>query len=66
LVFLDETWTATNMATRYGRGSKGQRVDGIAPQGHWKTTTFIAALRHDQITVPCVFEGATNSAAFKT
>jgi len=53
------------MAPRYGRGSKGQRVDGIAPQGHWKTTTFIAALRHDQITAPCVFDGAINGAAFK-
>jgi transposase len=32
---------------------------------HWKTTTFIAALRHDRITAPCVFDGPINGAAFK-
>ncbi len=53
------------MAPRYGRGPKGQRVDGIAPHGHWKTTTFVAALRHDRITAPCVFDGPINGAAFK-
>ncbi len=53
------------MAPRYGRGPKGQRVKGIAPHGHWKTTTFIAALRHDQITEPCVFDGPINGAAFR-
>jgi transposase len=65
LVFLDETWTSTNMAPRYGRGFKGQRVEGFAPHGHWTTTTFIAALRHDRITAPCFFDGPINGAAFK-
>jgi len=64
LVFIDETWTSTNMAPRYGRGPRGQRVDGIAPHGHWKTSTFVAALRHDRITAPCVFDGPINGAAF--
>jgi transposase len=64
-VFVDETWTSTNMAARYGRGPKGQRVMGMAPHGHWKTTTFLAALRHDRITAPCVFDGPINGAAFK-
>ena len=53
------------MAPRYGRGPKGERVEGIAPHGHWKTTTFLAALRHDRITAPCVFDGPINGAAFK-
>ena len=53
------------MAPRYGRGPKGQRVDGVAPHGHWKTTTVIAALRHDRITAPCVFDGPINGAAVK-
>lgn len=65
LVFIDETWTSTNMTPRYGRGPRGQRVEGIAPHGHWKTTTFIAALRHDRIAAPCVFDGPINGAAFK-
>lgn len=53
------------MAPRYGRAPRGERVEGIAPHGHWKTTTFIAALRHDRITAPCVFDGPINGAAFK-
>jgi len=65
LVFVDETWTSTNMAPRYGWGPKGERVDGIAPHGHWKTSTFVAALRHDRITAPCVFDGPINGASFK-
>jgi transposase len=37
----------------------------LANHGHWKTTTFIAALRHDRITAPCVFDGPINGAAFR-
>ncbi|MCZ6744562.1 MAG: IS630 family transposase [Alphaproteobacteria bacterium] len=64
LVFLDETWARTNMARRYGRAPRGERVVAAIPHGHWKTTTFIAALRHDRITAPCVFDGAINGARF--
>ena len=42
------------MARRYGRAPRGERVVAAIPHGHWKTTTFIAALRHDRITAPCV------------
>lgn len=64
LVCLDETWATTNMARRYGRAPRGKRVVAAVPYGHWKTTTFIAALRHDRITAPCVFDGAINGARF--
>ena len=40
LVFLDETWARTNMARRYGRAPRGERVVAAIPHGHWKTTTF--------------------------
>lgn len=63
-MFIDETWASTNMAPRYGRGPRGQRVPGAAPFGHWKTTTFLAGLRHDQITAPCVFDGPINGQRF--
>ena len=53
------------MSPRYGRGPKGERVEGVVPHGHWKTTTFIAALRHDRITAPCVLDGPINGACFK-
>jgi len=63
-VFLDETWATTNMARRHGRAQRGQRVLAAVPHGHWKTTTFVAALRHDGLTAPCVFDGAINGARF--
>ena len=65
LVFLDETWATTNMARRHGRARRGQRLVAAVPHGHWKTTTFVAALRHDGISAPCVFDGAINGARFR-
>jgi transposase len=64
LVFIDETWASTAMARRYGRARRGARVVGAVPHGHWKTTTVIAALRHDGLSTPCVFDGAINGARF--
>jgi transposase len=61
---LDETWAKTSMARRYGRARRGRRVVAAVPHGHWKTTTFLAALRHDRITAPCVFDGAINGERF--
>jgi len=39
-------------------------VDKV-PQGHWKTTTFLAALRHDGLYAPLVVDGAINGALFR-
>ena len=64
LVFVDQTWASTAMTRRYGRAPKGQRLAGFVPQGHWKTTAFIAASRNDRITAPCVFDGAINGGSF--
>ena len=64
LVFLDETWTKTNMTRRYGRAPAGVRVIDRVPHGHWKTSTFLAALRVDALTAPVVFEGAINGEIF--
>jgi transposase len=64
LVFIDETWVTTNMTPRYGRAVKGQRLLGYAPHGHWHTTTFLAALRHDRLAAPAVFDGPINGETF--
>src|SRR5690606_3819054 len=40
LVFIDETWTATNMARSHGRCAKGERLRMGVPHGHRKTTTL--------------------------
>jgi transposase len=64
LVFIDETWASTAMTRRHGRSPKGKRLIGFAPNGHWKTTTFIAALRYDSLTAPYVFDGPINGESF--
>jgi transposase len=64
LVFIDETWAKTNMTRTHGRAPRGQRLHAKVPYGHWKTMTFIAALRHDRIDAPCVLDGPVNGARF--
>lgn len=65
LVFIDETWAKTNMAPLRGWAPKGERLIGRAPHGHWRTMTFIAALRHDRIDAPLVLDGPVNGEAFR-
>lgn len=65
LVFLDETWTKTNMTPLRGRSRRGERLLGAAPFGHWNTSTFLAGLRHDRIIAPAVFDGAINGRGFR-
>ncbi|MCL4767014.1 MAG: IS630 family transposase [Hyphomicrobiaceae bacterium] len=64
LVFIDETWAKTNMTRRYGRCKRGQRLVAAVPHGHWKTTTFIGALRAEGLAAPAVFDGAINGESF--
>ena len=52
------------MARRYGRALRGQRLVASVPHGHWKTSTFLAALRQDKVTAPCVIDGAINGELF--
>lgn len=52
------------MARLYGRAPRGQRLIGRVPHGHWQTSTFLAALRHDAITAPCVIDGPINGELF--
>ena len=63
-MFIDETWAKTNMTRTHGRAARGQRLVARVPHGHWQTLTFLAALRHDRITAPCVFDGPINGASF--
>jgi transposase len=65
LVFIDETWTKTNMAPIRGWCARGKRLPGKVPHGHWQTMTFIAALRIDRIDAPCVFDGPINGESFR-
>ena len=64
LVFIDETWAKTNMTRTHGRALRGERLVDYVPHGHWKTTTFLAALRLDGLTAPLVIDGAVNGEIF--
>jgi transposase len=65
LIFLDETWIKTNMARLVGWAPRGERLIGRVPHGHWKTTTFLAGLRHDRIVAPLVVNGAIDGETFR-
>ena len=53
------------MAPLRGWGPKGKRLRGTAPQGRWRTLTFLGALRCDGLTAPCVFDGPINGLCFR-
>ena len=40
------------MAPLRGWAPRGERLVAKVPHGHWKTMTFVAALRHDRIEAP--------------
>jgi putative transposase len=65
LVFIDETWTKTNMAPLRGWAPRGKRLRAKVPYGHWNTMTFIAALRHDRIDAPWLLDRPINADRFQ-
>ena len=48
-------WSACqpNLDPLRGLGPIGQRSRAFAPHGHWRTLTFLGALRHDRLVAPC-------------
>jgi len=54
------------MTRTRGRAPKGERCIACVPHGHWKTTTFIAGLRHNDIIAPMVLDGPMDGEAFLT
>jgi transposase len=64
-VFLDETGASTNMVRRYGWSPRGERLVDAAPQGHWRTTTFVAGLRSSGIIAPFALDGPMTGEAFR-
>src|SRR6516162_6907980 len=64
LVFLDETAANTKMTRLGGRCRRGKRLIGRVPHGHWKTITFVGALRRRGMTAPFVIDGPMNGKTF--
>ena len=52
------------MAPLRGWAPRGQRLRAKAPYGHWKTMTFLAALRHDRVEAPWLIDGPINGQRF--
>ena len=65
LVFIDETAASTNMTRLYGRQKRNKRLVCKVPHGHWKTSTFVAGLRHNRISAPFLIEGPMDGATFR-
>ena len=68
------TVSAWCSSTRRGRrptwrrcedGRRAARLVAKVPHGHWKTMTFVAALRHDRIEAPWILDGPINAEGFK-
>ena len=64
-MFIDETWTTTNMTRSHGRCARGERLRMGLPHGHRKTTTLVAGLRMSGMVVPMVLDGAINGDWFE-
>ena len=64
LVFIDETWAKTNMTRTRGWQRRGEPLHAKTPHGHWRTMTFLAALRNNEITAPWVLDGPINGETF--
>jgi transposase len=52
------------MAPLHGWAPRGQRLKAKVPHGHWKTSTFLAALRHDRVEAPWLIDGPINGECF--
>jgi transposase len=65
LIFIDETWTKTNMTRLRGRSPVGERLVAKTPHGHWKTTTLIAALGVEGVRCSMLTDGPINTETFE-
>ena len=63
-MFIDETGLNTKLARLHGRCPIGQRCLSAVPHGHWQSSTFIAALRHESIAAPFLVEGPVDAEVF--
>lgn len=53
------------MARPRGRSPRGERLVEKIPQGHWKTTTLIAALGLEGVRCSTLVDGAVNAEVFE-
>lgn len=66
VVIIDESSTHLDMARRYGRAPRGQRVLVKQRRNYGKNVTLLAGLRLDGMTESMVIEGAVTASVFET
>ena len=64
-MFVDETAATTNMARRYGRRRRGQRLRCGVPHGHYKAITFVFGLRLRGVVAPKAYDRTMNAETFE-
>jgi hypothetical protein len=64
-VFIDETWASTNMARRYGRAPRGQRLRMSVPTAIGKRPPPSVRCRLTGMVAPMVLDGPINGRAFQ-
>ena len=65
LVFVDESGATTAMTRLRGRAPRGARVHATTPQGHWKMTTILGAMRRSGVTAAMTIDSPTDSDVFR-
>jgi transposase len=63
---LRPTHPSTNTKMVRRRCVRSERLVDLEPQGHWKTITFVAALRQNGMTAPSTIDGAMTGRRFLT
>ncbi|MEM9049534.1 MAG: IS630 family transposase, partial [Pseudomonadota bacterium] len=63
LILIDETGLNTKSGRPRGRSEKGECPRLGLPQGHWRTTSFVAGLRLSGIDAPMLLDGAIDGDA---
>lgn len=53
------------MTRTHGRARKGARVGDRVPNGHWRTTTLVAAITSEGAIAPMVLDGPMDTPAFQ-
>jgi transposase len=53
------------MTRAFARSRRGQRVEELAPYGHWSTTTLVAGITLQSAIAPMVLDGPMDTAAFE-
>ena len=61
----DRTVAVTHCGAAPRLAPRGNRLLAKVPHGHWRTLTFLAALRCDRIDAPCVIDGPINGDSFR-